>query len=223
MKNIECEQGSETWFQLRTGVCTASRFSEARSKLSRASKNGSAGDPSGDALAYAWSVAIERINGKSIDIQFATPAMRRGTELEPHARLAYELQTGLLASESGIAITDCGKFAYSTDGLCGDEGLIEIKCPAAPQKIGAIWSNPEEADVEYIDQIQGGMWVTGRQWCDLVVYCPWLESVGKDLFIKRIKRDEAYIESLAADLAGFSRLVDQYEIVLRAPSKYTGL
>lgn len=223
MKIIECEQGSETWFQLRAGVCTASRFSEARSKLSRASKNGSAGDPSGDALTYAWAVAIERINGKSIDLQFATPAMRRGTDLEPHARLAYELQTGLLASESGIAISDCGKFAYSTDGLCGDDGLIEIKCPAAPQKIGAIWSNPEEADAEYIDQIQGGMWVTGRQWCDLVVYCPWLESVGKDLFIKRIKRDEAYIGALEADLIGFSKLVDRYEEILRAPSKFTGL
>lgn len=223
MKIIECIQGSETWHQLRSGVCTASRFSEARSKLSRASKNGVAGDPSGDALTYAWSVAIERINGKSIDLQFATPAMRRGSELEPHARLAYELQTGLLASESGIAFTDCGKFAYSTDGLCGDDGLIEIKCPASPQKIGAIWSNPEEADAEYIDQIQGGMLVTGRKWCDLVVYCPWLESVGKDLFIKRIHRDEKYIEELESDLMGFSRLVDKYESVLRAPSKFTGL
>lgn len=223
MKIIECVQGSEIWHQLRAGVCTASRFSEARSKLSRASKNGSAGDPSGDALTYAWSVAIERINGKTIDLQFATPAMRRGTELEPHARLAYELATGLLASESGIAMTDCGLFAYSTDGLCGDDGLIEIKCPAAPQKLGAIWSKPEDADAEYIDQIQGGLWITGRKWCDLVVYCPWLESVGKDLFIKRIQRDEDYIASLEADLMGFAVLVDQYEEMLRAPSKYAGI
>lgn len=223
MRIIECTQGSEAWHQLRSGRCTASRFAEARSKLSRASKNGSAGDPSGDALTYAWSVAIERINGKSIDLQFATPAMKRGTDLEPHARLAYELQTGLLASESGIAITDCDKFAYSSDGLVGDDGLIEIKCPASPQKIGAIWSNPEEADAEYIDQIQGGMLVTGRKWCDLVVYCPWLESVGKDLFIKRIKRDEEYITALESDLNGFSRLVDKYESLLRAPSKFTSL
>lgn len=220
---LHLEQGSEAWLQARAGICTASRFSDARAKLSRASKNGIAGDPAGSALDYAWSVALERIAGKPVDESFSTWQMKRGTELEPHARLAYELQTGLLASESGIAITDCGRFAYSTDGLCGDDGLIEIKCPAAPAKIGAIWSNPDEADVEYIDQIQGGMLVTGRLWCDLVVYCPWLESVGKDLFIKRIQRDEAYIESLAADLAGFSKLVDQYEAILRAPSKYTGL
>jgi hypothetical protein len=220
---LHLEQGSEEWLQARAGICTASRFSDARAKLSRASKNGVAGDPAGSALDYAWSVALERIAGKPVDESFSTWQMKRGTELEPHARLAYELQTGLIASESGIAITDCGRFAYSTDGLCGDDGLIEIKCPAAPVKIGVIWSNPEEADAEYIDQIQGGMWVTGRKWCDLVVYCPWLESVGKDLFIKRIMRDEAYIESLASDLAGFSKLVDQYEAILRAPSKYTGL
>lgn len=223
MKVLHLEQGSEAWLLARAGVCTASRFGDARAKLSRASKNGVAGDPAASALDYAWSIALERIAGKPVDESFSTRQMKRGTELEPHARLAYELQTGLLASESGIAFTDCGKFAYSTDGLCGDDGLIEIKCPAAPAKIGAIWSTPEEADAEYIDQIQGGMWVTGRQWCDLVVYCPWLEAVGKDLFIKRIMRDEAYIESLAADLDGFSKLVDQHEAILRAPSKYTGL
>lgn len=223
MKVLYLEQGSEAWLMARAGVATASRFADARAKLSRASKNGVAGDPAGSAIDYAWSIALERIAKKNIDESFSTWQMRRGTELEPHARLAYELQTGLLASESGIAFTDCGKYGYSTDGLVDVDGLIEIKCPAAPQKIGAIWSNPDDADAEYIDQIQGGLWVTGRQWCDLVVYCPWLEPVGKDLFIKRIKRDDAYITALESDLAGFSKLVDQYEAVLRAPSKYTGL
>lgn len=223
MKVLHLEQGSDAWLLARAGVCTASRFGDARAKLSRASKNGVAGDPASSALDYAWAIALERIAGKPVDESFSTWQMKRGTELEPHARLAYELQTGLLASESGIAFTDCGAYAYSTDGLCGDDGLIEIKCLSAPAKIGAIWSNPEEADAEYIDQIQGGMWVTGRQWCDLVVYCPWLESVGKDLFIKRIKRDDAYIDALEADLSGFSKLVDQYEAVLRAPSKFTGI
>jgi hypothetical protein len=223
MRIIECVQGSEAWLQTRAGLCTASKFSDAREKLSKASKNGKAGDPSGAALSYAWAIALERVAGKPVDEAFNTWQMRRGTELEPHARLAYELQTGLLASESGIAISDCGKYGYSTDGLCGDDGLIEIKCPASPQKIGNIWSNPEEADAEYIDQIMGGMWVTGRQWCDLVIYCPWLESVGKDLFIKRIFRDDDYISDLEFDLKGFSKMVDRYEAILRAPSKFTGL
>jgi len=223
MKIMHLEQGSIAWLEARAGLCTASRFNDARSKLSRASKNGAAGDPAGSALDYAWSVALERIAGKPVDESFSTWQMKRGSELEIHARFAYELQTGLLASESGIAISDCGRYGYSTDGLCGDDGLIEIKCPASPSKIGAIWSNPETADSEYIDQIQGGMWITGRQWCDFIMYCPWLESVGKDLFIKRINRDETYIASLESDLLGFSKLVDQYEAVLREPSKYVSL
>ena len=217
MKYIVVEQGTDLWKSYRSGMCTASRFSDARSKLSKASKNGQAGDPAGSALDYAWSIAIERVAGKSIDESFATWQMKRGTELEQHARLAYEIDTGHLASEAGICISDCGRFAYSSDGLCGDDGMIEIKCPASPQKIGAIWSNPETADAEYIDQIQGGLWITGRDWCDFVMYCPWLEPVGKDLFVKRVYRDEEFISALESDLIGFYTMVSQYESILRSP------
>jgi hypothetical protein len=217
VKILHLEQGSDLWLAARAGVCTASRFGDARAKLTRASANGKAGDPAASALVYAWSIALERIAGKPVDESFSTWQMKRGTELEPHARFAYEIQTGLMASESGICLSDCGRYGYSSDGLVDEDGMIEIKCPAAPQKIGAIWSDPEGAAAEYIDQIQGGLWITGRKWCDLVVFCPWLESVGKDLFIKRIERDEAYIDSLAADLEAFSKMVDQYEAVLRQP------
>jgi len=219
MRLIQCAQGEEAWHQLRSGRCTASRFFEARSKLTRASKNGSAGDPSGDAISYAWSVAIERVFGSTIDINQQSAAMRRGTELEPHARLAYECETGYLASESGICVSDCERFAYSSDGLIDDDGMIEIKCPAAPAKIGAIWSSPETAAAEYIDQIQGGMWITGRKWCDFIMYCPWLEPVGKDLFVQRIHRDEAYIGDLEADLLSFWQMVEKFEGVLRKPKE----
>lgn len=130
--------------------------------------------------------------------------------------MAYESFTGNLASEAGIALTDDGLFGYSSDGLIESEGMIEIKCPAASQKIGTTWANPEHAADEYIDQIMGGMWITGRKWCDLVIYCPWLESVGKDLFIQRITRDDDYIEQLEADLWQFKLLVDEYEAKLRA-------
>lgn len=215
MKLLNLPQGSSAWLAARAGRCTASKFGDARAKLSKASKNGKSGDPSGAALDYAWAIAIERIAGAPIDESFSTWQMKRGTELEPHARLAYELQTGLLASDSGICVSDDEFFAYSSDGLVDGDGLIEIKCPASPVKIGAIWSNPESAADEYIDQMMGGMWITGRKWCDLVVYCPWLESVGKDLFIKRIERDEEYIEQLEADLWQFKLLVDQYEAKLR--------
>lgn len=215
MKMLHFEQGTDAWLAARAGLCTASRFADARSKLSKASKNGSAGDPSGNAIDYAWSIAIERIAGKPIDLSFQTAAMRRGSELEPHARFAYECETGYLASESGICVSECDRFAYSSDGLVDDDGMIEIKCPASPTKIGAIWSSPETAASEYIDQIQGGMWITGRKWCDFIMYCPWLEPVGKDLFIQRISRDEDYIAKLSDDLIGFWVMVENFESTLR--------
>lgn len=213
---IQCNQGTDAWKESRSGVVTASRFCDARAKLSRASKNGKAGDPAGKAVDYAWTVAMERIAGEPLDQTFETWAMRRGSELEPEARMAYEMATGLLAGESGLLLTDDRLFGYSSDGLVGDEGLIEIKCPANCQKIGDIWTSPESATDEYIDQIQGGLWITGRKWCDFVMYCPWLAPVGKDLFVKRVERDEDYVEELESDLMAFNRLVEQFENTLRS-------
>ena len=209
-------QGSQEWLEARAGVITASRFSDARARLTRAGKSGKAGDPAAKAIEYAWQVALERIAGEPVSPAFETWQMRRGTELEPEARMTYEAETGLLASEKGLILTDDRTFGYSSDGLVGDDGLIEIKCPANCQKIGDTWSDPDHAVAEYIDQIQGGMWITGRQWCDFVMYCPWLEPVGKELFRRRIERDDAYIASLEADLLAFRALADEYETRLRS-------
>ena len=215
-------QGSDDWLRARLGVCTASRFSDARGKLAKASKNGQAGDHNGDAIKYAWLLAIETIAGEPLDETFVTFAMRRGRELEPQARSVYEARTGAWVDEVSLILTDDSRFGYSADGFRDDDGLIEIKCPMAADKIGAVWANPESAHLEYIDQINGGLWITGRKYCDLIVYCPWLEPVGKDLFVKRIYRDEAAIEALESDLVGFMRLVDANLATLRRPTKMTG-
>jgi len=219
---VSAPQGSEAWLAARAGVTTASRFVDARAKLSRASKSGKKGDPAGKAIEYAWTIALERIAGSPLDQAFSTWQMKRGTELEPEARMAYEMASGLLAGESGLLLTDDSKFGYSSDGLVGDDGLIEIKCPANCQKIGEIWSNPETATAEYIDQIQGGLWLTGRKWCDFVMYCPWLESIGKELFVKRVMRDDEYIKELESDLIEFERLVESHrQSIIDQPAEVT--
>jgi len=215
-------QGSDDWLRARVGVCTASRFSDARGKLTKASKNGAAGEPNGDAIKYAWLLAMEAIAGEPLDETFVTYAMRRGRELEPQARAVYEARTGAWVEEVSLVLTEDSRFGYSADGFRDDDGLIEIKCPMAADKIGAVWSNPETAHLEYIDQINGGLWITGRKYCDLIVYCPWLAPVGKDLFVKRIFRDESAIEALESDLVGFMRLVDANLATLRRPTKMTG-
>lgn len=179
-------------------------------------------EPSAKALAYASLIAVETIAREPLDDTFVTYAMRRGRELEPYARSTYEVRTGSVVEEVSLILTDDGRFGYSADGFVDDDGLIEIKCPAACDKLVQVWQNPGAAHLEYIDQINGGLWITGRKWCDLVIYCPWLAPVGKDLFVRRIHRDEAAIEELESDLVDFMRLVDANLEVLRTPTKMSG-
>lgn len=179
-------------------------------------------EPSAKAIAYAWTVAIETVAGEPLDETFVTYAMRRGQELEPLARAVYERRTGSWVEEVSLVLTDDSRFGYSADGFVDDDGLIEIKCPMSPEKLGNVWAHPELAHAEYIDQINGGLWITGRKWCDLVIYCPWLAPVGKDLFVKRIFRDEQAIQQLEEDMTVFMRLVDSFLQVLRSPTKMSG-
>ena len=174
-------------------------------------------EPSDTARKYAALIALEQIAGQPLDETFVTWAMRRGQELEPEARAIYETRTGAWVDEVSLILTDDRRFGYSADGFVGDDGLIEIKCPSAADKLLATWAAPEQAHLEYIDQIRGGLWITGRKWCDLVIYCPWLKSVGKDLFVKRIYRDDDEIERLESGLMRFWQMVEADLAVLRAP------
>jgi exodeoxyribonuclease (lambda-induced) len=205
---IHCKQGTPEWLAARAGVVTASEFETARSKLSRASGSKKAGDPTAASDRYAAEKAIERISGKPYGEPIKAWVLERGHELEEHARIAYEATTGEFVTESGIALTDDGLFGYSTDGLVGEDGLIEIKCPIDGSKIAAMWQTGDVS--EYISQMQGGMWITGRKWCDFVMYVPDLEKVGRHRFVKRIYRDDDFIECMVDDLLQFNRTVDAY-------------
>jgi hypothetical protein len=179
-------------------------------------------EPGAAAIKYAWLIAFETISREPLDDTFVTYAMRRGRDLEPRARQVYETRTGALVEEVSLILTDDERFGYSSDGFIDDDGMVEIKCPLSCEKLGQVWASPETAHLEYLDQINGGLWITGRKWCDLVVYCPWLEPVGKDLFVKRIYRNEEAIEALETDLVGFLKLVDSYLAILRTPAKMSG-
>lgn len=195
---VNCTQGTPEWFAARAGVITASKFSDAVSTL----KDGTPSQASKD---YAYKVAVERIYGETTEDTFVTWEMRRGTELEPYARIAYEAKTGHLARESGIVLTDDRIFGYSTDGLVDDDGLIEIKCPNSARKLVEMWETGDLSEYEH--QIQGGMWITGRKWCDFIMYAPQLEPVGKHLYVKRIERDDNFIEAMESQLWDFARRV----------------
>jgi hypothetical protein len=172
-------------------------------------------DPSDEARRYAADIAIERVSGKPHGEPAKAWVLERGHIMEAQARMIYEARTRAFVTEAGICKTDCGLFGYSTDGLVDDDGLIEIKAPIDSIKIFAML---ETGDVsEYIHQIMGGLWITGRKWCDFIMYVPDLALVGKDLFVKRIHRDDEFIDAMVLELSRFQGMIDQYESIARLP------
>jgi YqaJ-like viral recombinase domain len=212
MKYIQCQQGSDSWLQARAGAITASCFSDALSVLTRASGERKAGDFSAASDKYAANVAIERISGKPYGEPVKAWVLDRGHELEVQARLLYETRHGLMAMESGIVKTDDDWFGYSTDGLVDDDGMIEIKCPVDSLKIMAMLRTGDVS--EYMHQMQGGMWITGRKWCDFIMYVPDLANASKDLYVKRIMRDDDFINTMETGLLAFRSRVQEIEALL---------
>ena len=202
------EQCSPEWKQARAGKVTASRAKDARDRLK-------SGAPSGKQIAYACQVALERVSGAPADMTFENWQMREGHVQEPIARAAYERLTGNLVDEVGAFATDDELFLYSPDGLIDDDGLLEVKTLFSPERIMTIVGNGDTSDFE--DQCMFGLWLTGRQWIDLVVWVPSLEHMA----VKRITRDEDRIEALESDLMAFARLVAQYETTLRTAISIT--
>lgn len=207
MRIINCEQGSEEWHQARAGVITASMFETVCVKL----KNGSYSKAAED---YAFKLAIERISGELLqEDKFETFEMRRGRELEPVARLKHEKEKGILVEQVGFALTDCGRFGASVDGIIidgvSDSGICEYKCFISPQRIRNILleTNKDEIPEELMWQVQGGLWVTGKDYAHFVLYCPALKNIGKDLTIKGVNRDANFISQMVQKLEEFDQLV----------------
>lgn len=206
MKYHNHEQGSEAWRQCRSGVITASRFKDARDRLK-------GGAPSAKCLGYAAQVALERIAGRPVDKTFENWQMREGSEQEQFARIEYEARTGYMVDEVGFITTDDNRFGYSPDGEIDSDGLVEIKTILSGDVALKVCGNRDLSG--YLDQCNGGLWLTGRKWIDLVIWCPALAPIGKEIAIHHITRDDRIINELEADLVAFMRMVDENEKLLR--------
>lgn len=177
MRIITAEQRSAEWFAARLGVPSASQFGKVVTPT---------GKRSTQVDGYLNKLVAEILTGKS-DQQEPNEAMTRGTELEPEARAYYELIGGPVV-ETGFVIHDDG-FGCSPDGLVGDTGLLEIKCPLAHTHVEYLRENALPG--LYVPQVQGQLLVTGREWCDFLSYHPDM----KPLLI-RVERDEQFIKVL---------------------------
>ena len=181
-------QGSEEWFAARAGKFTGSRFSDLMART----RSG----PSTSRANLLATLAVERLTGMCVET-YTNGAMQRGTELEPFARTAYEAHIGDLVQEVAWVPNPTLSFVgVSPDGLVGDDGLVEIKCPMAMAKHLAALRAGDHA-TEYKWQIQGQMWVAEKAWCDAVSYDPRYPQ-GLQLAITRVERDEKAIAELEA-------------------------
>jgi exodeoxyribonuclease (lambda-induced) len=193
-------QGADAWLEARRGVITGSRCRDARDKLK-------SGQPSKASTLYAMDTARERCGGRVLPT-YANAAMRMGTEQEPLARAAYETETGRVAIEAGFITTDDGRFGVSVDGLVDTHGMVEIKTMVSSD---TLFTAVVQRDLSaYIDQINMALWLLGRKWCDLILWAPDLEAIGRHITIIRIDRDDNAIDALESDLLAFDRVVEGY-------------
>ena len=181
------EQRTPEWKQERHGLFTASRFADV---LARNKKTGEPLKAYHDCI---WQVVTERLSG--VPTEGATGfALIWGTEVEPFAREAYELETGNIVTESGFIVHP--KYPHvgcSPDGLIGTDGGLELKCPKS--SIVHLERFISGVPAEYMPQIQGCMMVTGRQFWDFASYDPRMPESHR-LLIIRVKRDEEFINKL---------------------------
>lgn len=189
---IECEQGTDEWFAARSGVVTASEFATVLAK-------GRGGGESVTRRKYMLTLAGEIITGQVADKWEGNRHTERGKAMEGEARDAYALIADVEPAQVGFLRR--GRIGCSPDSLVGASGLLEIKTKLPHLQIEVLEYG--EVPTEHMAQIQGQLWVSGRDWCDFVSYWP-----GLPIFIKRVWSDNDYIARLSVAVSEFVADVD---------------
>lgn len=201
------EQGTAEWLQERAGKVTASRIGDVMAKT----KTGYGASRAN----YMADLVAEQLTG--IPKQgFTNDAMRWGTETEPQARAMYELVTGHTVVETGFVPhpTIVGAGA-SPDGLVGDYGLLEIKCPNTATHIKTL--RGAEIDRDYLLQMHWQMLCTGRTWCDFVSFDPRL-PMEMQMHLRRVELDEKLAAEITDEVTKF--ITELNETVADLRSRY---
>lgn len=191
------EQGTDEWFAARIGKVTASRVADviAKTKTGYSSSRDN----------YMAQLICERLTNQKGE-SFTNAAMQHGTETEPLARAAYEALKDVLVDEVGfIPHPKILMAGASPDGLIGDNGLLEIKCPNTATHIDTLLS--ETVPGKYNTQMQFQMACTDREWCDFVSFDNRLPT-ELQLFVKRVPRDNVFIRLIEGKIVQFIAELD---------------
>jgi predicted phage-related endonuclease len=187
------EQGTPEWHDLRRGVLTSTAIKTLITPTGKLADNDKT-------RAHVYEVAAQRINGRTEPNYMSFDMMRGHTE-EILARelyghhYAHVGQCGFITNEKlGFEV------GYSPDGLVGEDGIIEIK--SAKAKIQVQRMVDGDIPTEHIAQVQTGLWVTGREWCDFISY-----SNGMKMMVVRVNADPAYHALIEAAAQAFEAKV----------------
>ena len=185
MSDAELVQNTREWLQARAGSVGASDVPD----IVRRTKSG----PSATRAALMALKALERLTGEPVET-YQSKAMAQGVEREPLARAAYAFMFDATVEPPGIIRHPLIVGAHaSPDGLIGDFGLVEIKCPQPAAHLATLISEGVERD--YQVQMQWQLGATGRHWCDFVSWSPDFPP-SMQLYVQRVERDPAFISEL---------------------------
>ena len=187
MITLDVAQQTQEWLDAKCGVPSASNFDKI------VTTNGS---ESKQRTKYLYQLAGERVAGIREE-SYQNAAMTRGIELESEARGLYELITEETVTPAGICYPDEAKlYSCSPDGLIGEDGGIEIKCPSLPVHVSYVIDG--KLPTEYFQQVQGNLLVTGRKWWAFMSYFPGIKPL-----IMRVERDKIFLKILESELQRF--------------------
>ena len=188
------EQRTDEWFAERAGKVTASRINDVMMAKTTAGYQN-----------YRAQLVCERLTGEAVE-GFTSAAMQHGTDTEPQARAFYELEVGQPVAEVGFVRHATIQMAgASPDGLVGELGLVEIKCPQPAEHIRLLSGGSIKK--QYDLQMHWQMICTGREWCDFVSFCPTFPA-EMQMHIQRVKYDAEKEQEITAAVVQFLAEVD---------------
>lgn len=188
----------EAWLQQRCGKVGASSIWRVMAKT----RTG----VSAERANYMAEIICERLTGQPTE-SFKSQAMQDGIDREATARSLYEFQTDVTVQLAGWVphpmMPDCGA---SPDGLVGDVGLVEIKCPQRAGHLATLLGGA--VPDKYVKQVQWQMACTDRKWCDFVSFNPDFPG-DLQLYVERIERDDDFIATAEVEVWKFIQEVEQ--------------
>lgn len=202
-------QGSDEWLAARCGILTASEMKLIITPTLKVASNEKE-------RAHLYELLAQRITGYAAP-GYISEDMIRGKEDEVFARIAYSDNYAPVSEVGFIVNDDLGfQIGYSPDGLVGEDGAIECKSRKPKYQIETILGN--EVPGEYMIQIQTGLFVSGRKWCDFISY-----SAGLPMITIRVFPDEKVIDAISKAAIEFERRIseklDEYASILASGAR----